>query len=136
MKTLKIIYWTSTIIFACIFMTTGTSYLLHRAAFVKRALDLHYPEYLLDIIGTAKILGGIALVTPKFKYLKEWAYAGFVIDFVGAIWSHLYVQGVSEAVRILLPLSILAISYITYRRLQANPSTAIIKPGQSITAIL
>ena len=88
MKALKITYWTSTLLFATLFTTTGTLYLLHFPTFVKRATDLFYPLYLLDIIGTAKVLGGIALVTPKFPRLKEWAYAGFAFDFIGAIWSH------------------------------------------------
>jgi uncharacterized membrane protein YphA (DoxX/SURF4 family) len=126
-KTLKITYWASTVLFACIFMTTGTLYLLHHATFVKRATELHYPVYLLNIIGTAKILGGIALVTPRFKRLKEWAYAGFYFDFIGALWSHFYVQGFGEYALILVPISILTISYLSFHRLQKNPETTIVR---------
>jgi len=117
-KTLKIVYWTSTILFASLFTTTGTLYLLHAHTFVKRATDLHYPLYVLDIIGTAKILGAITLVIPRFRRLKEWAYAGFAFDFIGAVWSHLYVQGFGEYLLILVPLSILMLSYISFHRLQ------------------
>lgn len=127
MKALKVTYWVSTVFFATLFTTNGVLYLFHFATFAKRATDLHYPLYLLNIIGTAKILGGIALVTPKFKRLKEWVYAGFVFDFIGAMWSHLYVQGWGESIRLLLPLSILMLSYITFHRLQKDPATAIIK---------
>jgi uncharacterized membrane protein YphA (DoxX/SURF4 family) len=126
-KTLKIAYWTSTALFAGIFITTGTLYLLHHATFVKRATDLYYPVYLLDIIGTAKILGGIALITPGFKRLKEWAYAGFYFDFIGALWSHFYVQGLGQYALILIPVSILTISYLSFHRLQRNLETAIVK---------
>ena len=125
-KILKITYWISTVLFACIFITTGTLYLLHHATFVKRATDLYYPVYLLDIIGTAKILGAIALVTPRFKRLKEWAYAGFFFDFTGALWSHFYVQGFGEYALILIPVAILTISYLSFHRLQRKPETAII----------
>jgi uncharacterized membrane protein YphA (DoxX/SURF4 family) len=127
MKKIKIIYWISTILFASIFTTTGTLYLLHSPTFVKRATDLLYPPYLLDIIGTAKVLGAIALATPRFRRLKEWAYAGFSFDFIGAIWSHFYVQGFGEYILILVPFSILMVSYISYHRLQRNPATAIIR---------
>ncbi|HEY4148297.1 MAG TPA: DoxX family protein [Chitinophagaceae bacterium] len=120
MKRLKITYWVSTIFFATIFTTTGILYLLHFPAIAKRTLDLYYPAYLLDIIGTAKILGAVALVTPKYKHLKEWAYAGFTFDFIGAMWSHFYVQGINKYVLIIIPLSILMVSYITYHRLQAG----------------
>ncbi len=125
-KGLKITYWISTILFAGLFMTTGTLYLLHFPTFVKRATDLYYPIYLLDIIGTAKVLGAIALVTPRFKRLKEWAYAGFSFDFIGAIWSHFYVQGFGKYALLLVPISILMISYLSFHRLQRKPETAIV----------
>jgi uncharacterized membrane protein YphA (DoxX/SURF4 family) len=117
MKALKITYWASTLLFAGLFITTGTLYILHFPTFVKRTVDLHYPVYLLNIIGTAKILGAIALVTPKFKRLKEWAYAGFVFDFIGAAWSHIEVQGPAKAALLIVPLVLLLLSYITYQRL-------------------
>jgi hypothetical protein len=127
MKPLKITYWVSTIFFAGLFTVTGTLYWLHAPTFVKRTLDLHYPLYLLQILGTAKILGAIALVTPKFKRLKEWAYAGFAFDFIGGVWSHLVIQGLSISNLLLPPILILTVSYISYQRLQRNLSTAIIK---------
>ena len=118
MKRIKIIYRASTVLFAGIFGTTGTLYLLHHHTFVQRTLDLHYPIYLIDIIGTAKVLGAIALVVPGFSRLKEWAYAGFAFDFIGAIWSHWVVQGPGEYLLILVPFSILMISYVSYQRLR------------------
>lgn len=127
MKTFKIIYWTSTVLFACLFTTTGTLYLLHSPTFVKRATDLYYPEYILNIIGLAKILGAITLVLPRFPRLKEWAYAGFAFDFIGAIWSHFYVQGLGEYALILVPFSVLMTSYFSFHRLQRDPATAIVK---------
>lgn len=127
MQPLKITYWVSTLFFAVLFTTTGTLYLLHNPIFVKRAVDLHYPIYVLDIIGLAKILGAIALVTPRFKRLKEWAYAGFTFDFIGAIWSHFYVQGLGEYVLIIIPFSILMISYISMHRLQQKSVTFIVR---------
>jgi hypothetical protein len=57
---------------------------------------LAYPPYMLAVLGTAKILGAIALVVPKFPRLKEWAYAGFVFDLIGAIWSHLAMQALAK----------------------------------------
>ena len=118
MKRLKIVYWASTVFFAGLFGTTGTLYLLHFRAFVKRSMDLGYPLYVVDIIGTAKVLGAIALVVPRFKRLKEWAYAGFAFDFIGALWSHLNVQGPGEYFLIAVPFSVLMISYFSYHRLQ------------------
>jgi len=127
MKTSRIVYWVSTVLFCGLFLTSGTSYLLHAPFFVKRITDLDYPVYLLNIIGTAKILGAVTLLTPKFKRLKEWAYAGFVFDLVGALWSHWVVQGFGVQVQALIPLTLVIISYISYRRLDRNGQLAIIK---------
>ena len=49
---------------------------------------LGYPSYLLYILGPAKLAGVAVLAIPKMPRLKEWAYAGFAIDFLGAAASH------------------------------------------------
>jgi hypothetical protein len=49
---------------------------------------LGYPLHLLTLLGIAKMLAIVAILAPGFARLKEWAYAGMVIDVVGAGWSH------------------------------------------------
>lgn len=110
--------------FALIFLTTGTLYLLQGPLFVRRLYELGYPGYVLGIIGTAKILGASALLTPKLRRLKEWAYAGFVFDLVGAMWSHLVVQGLNKALPLLVPLTLVTVSYVAYQRLQSHSVAA------------
>jgi uncharacterized membrane protein YphA (DoxX/SURF4 family) len=120
-KATKIIYWTSTVLFAAVFALTGTLYLIHNPQMVTKLALLGYPPYMLAILGTAKILGAIALVVPRFPRLKEWAYAGFVFDFLGAIWSHVAVQGVGRsAIVVLVPLALVTVSYVSYRRLEVR----------------
>src|SRR3989344_9039178 len=88
-KTIKIWYWIITIIF-CAFMTfSAYSELIQTESAQKAMVDLGYPIYLNYILGVAKILGVIALLIPSFKIIKEWAYAGFTFDILGAglsIW--------------------------------------------------
>ena len=55
---------------------------------VEGITALGYPLYVLKILGTCKILGAIALAVPGLRRIKEWAYAGFVYDFLGAAASH------------------------------------------------
>ncbi|MEM6471053.1 MAG: DoxX family protein [Planctomycetota bacterium] len=50
--------------------------------------SLGYPVYLMTILGVAKVLGVIALWIPRTPLLKEWAYAGFTFDLLGASASH------------------------------------------------
>ena len=62
---------------------------LSGAPAVKEGLShLGYPEYLAVILGVAKLLAAVVIALPRWPRLKEWAYAGVVIDFVGAALSH------------------------------------------------
>ena len=50
---------------------------------------LGYPQYFPTILGTWKILGALAILSPGLPRLKEWAYAGMIFDLSGAALSHL-----------------------------------------------
>lgn len=60
-------------------------------------LALGYPLYIMKILGLAKVLGGIAILTGRYPKLKEWAYAGFAFDFLGATASHLLAGDAAHA---------------------------------------
>jgi hypothetical protein len=51
---------------------------------VEAVVRLGYPAYFVAILGFWKVLGGIALLVPRFPRLKEWAYAGAFFDLTGA----------------------------------------------------
>jgi hypothetical protein len=50
---------------------------------------LGYPLYLAYILGGWEIAGAAVLIAPRFPRLKEWAYAGSLFNFTGAVASHL-----------------------------------------------
>jgi uncharacterized membrane protein YphA (DoxX/SURF4 family) len=82
---------------------------------------LGYPPYLLPFIGTAKILGVIAVLIPRFPRLTEWAYAGLIFDLLGALYSHLAVSdGPSLWIFSVLGLLLVSGSYFLYRAKAAN----------------
>ena len=115
-------YWLATALF-CLAMTAGGTMNLLRVEPQQAAIaNLGYPMYLMTILGVAKILGVIALLAPRLPLLKEWAYAGFTFDMLGAAASHSFV-GDSPA-EIVTPLVVLAIAIASYclrppsRRLQ------------------
>jgi hypothetical protein len=118
MKTIKITYWISTVAFAAIFTTTSTLYFMHNPRMVDKFNSLGLPLYLLELLGTAKYIGVLGLLLPKFPRLKEWAYAGFFIDLTAACWCHLVVQGIHGALPLTVPITILLISYLSFHRLQ------------------
>lgn len=47
---------------------------------------LSMPAYLLPFLGTAKLVGCLTLLIPKYPRLKEWVYAGLTFDLTGAIF--------------------------------------------------
>jgi hypothetical protein len=68
-----VLYWLATGLF-CLAMGAGGTMNLLRAEIQKESISaLGYPEYLMTILGTAKVLGVIALLLPGMPLLKEWA---------------------------------------------------------------
>ncbi|GJM32408.1 MAG: hypothetical protein DHS20C18_14090 [Saprospiraceae bacterium] len=112
MKKAKIFYWTSTIIFAFLMFMDGIGGITRQEAGVEIMKHLGYPIYFLSIVGTAKILGAMAIVQNKFKAIKEWAYAGFVINFIGAFASRAFMG--DSTFETVFPLIALAITFIPY----------------------
>ena len=120
----NITYWTATGLFCLLFTFAGTANLL-RVDVQREAIEsLGYPAYLMTILGTAKLLGVIALLAPRLPILKEWAYAGFAFDMLGASASHAFVGDPIPSV--IIPLVVMAVGGLSYvlrpesRRLSAS----------------
>ena len=85
----NIMYWISTAWLALGMVSTGLVQVLRQAESVELFLALGYPEYLMSMVGIAKLLGLPVVLLPGWPLLKEWAYAGFFFLMAGAIVSHL-----------------------------------------------
>ena len=84
---------------------------------------LGYPEYFLTILGVAKLLGLLALLTGASVTLKEWAYAGFTFDALGAVASHLSVGDSLAIVAVPAAFCLIQLaSYAVWRQLLAPAS--------------
>lgn len=115
-KTIKIIYWIVTILFCALMLYSGISQLILLPQGVEIMTHLGYPNYVSIILGVAKILGVVALLQPWFKTIKEWAYAGFAIDLVGATISFGAVDGVMAALSLIPFLIFFAIVYYVWKK--------------------
>ncbi len=111
-KTIKILYWTLTIIFALANFGSGIAEFFPNPEGLAVMTLLGYPAYLFIILGVTKILGSIAIIQTKFKTIKEWAYAGFAIDYIGASASFYFVKG--DVFAIIFPMIFLCFMFITY----------------------
>ena len=119
----KIIYWTLTLLM----FVPGTlgafaeAFTRGPASIVKIMLALGFPLYLMKILGIFKIFGGIAILTGKLPRMKEWAYAGFAFDFLGAMAAHVITGDRTYA---LFPFSfflVLLIAYVLWHKTAATP---------------
>lgn len=81
-------YWILTALVVLSQGASGVMDLMGSAPVSEGIAALGYPPYLLMILGPAKLIGVAVLALPGLQRLKEWAYAGFVIDFLGAAASH------------------------------------------------
>ena len=111
-KTIKILYWIFTLLFAAFMLFSGISELMQTESSKTVMEHLGYPMYLNIILGIAKVLGALAVLQTMWKTLKEWAYAGFLIDFIGAGMSMYFAgDGIGAA---LLPLPFIIVMFISY----------------------
>jgi hypothetical protein len=114
MKKTKIIFWITTTI---IFLMEGViPALTSQTDVAKEGIShLGYPPYFGNALVVFKVLGALALIIPQVpKRIKEWAYAGFVFDFLFASISHGAVDGLDNF-QTYLPLLFLVILMISYR---------------------
>ena len=84
-------YWVTTLLLALECLAGGIIGALQRPPFIGIMKHLGYPDYVMTIIGVWHLLGGVALLMPRFPRLKEWAYAGLFFIYTGAIASRLAV---------------------------------------------
>lgn len=120
MKTTKTTYWASTII---IFLLDGLMPALTSNTELARQGISHlgYPDYFRVMLTIFKITGALVLILPVIKgRFKEWAYAGFAINFLCAAISHWVVDGFGgQTIFPLVAFAVLVISYISYNKMSS-----------------
>ncbi|HTD97813.1 MAG TPA: DoxX family protein [Mucilaginibacter sp.] len=94
-------YWIITALLSFCIFSGGLAQAMQVKGVVEGFKPLGYPTYFISIIGVWKVLGIIAILIPKFKLLKEWAYAGIFFVLSGAVISHIASSDVS--VQIIAP---------------------------------
>lgn len=116
MKKTNILYWIFTGLFAA-FMAFGAIFdIISHPDAIKTVHDgLGYPLYFIPFIGVAKFLGAIVIVLPGFHRIKEWAYAGFAFDLIGATYSTIAIGQPGWAFMFIF-LAFFAVTYFLYHK--------------------
>lgn len=137
MKTIKIVYYTLTVIIALMMTFSAYSYLTNDG--IKQAfVHLGFPSFFRVELAIAKLVGAAVLLLPVYPRIKEWAYAGFAIVFVSAFVAH--VSSGDPASVFIMPVIFLAVllgSYVSYHKLQLKSYTegAVqkVRPGKELS---
>lgn len=116
MKSTKIMYWTLTAIIAIMMIMSAYAYFTNDH--VKDTFThLGFPDYFRIELAVAKIAGALVLLLPVSRMVKEWAYAGFAINFVSGFIAHAASgDPFTEWVGSLVFLTLLAASYFFYHK--------------------
>jgi len=127
-KTLAILYWIFTILFAGLMIFSAIGGVQPNADTVKLMHDgLGYPVYFIQFISIAKLLGSITILIPGLYRIKEWAYAGLFFDLIGAIYSGIALSGKVDPMMVFMLVWLIpgALSYYYWHRLnKMNPAAA------------
>jgi hypothetical protein len=117
MKKNIIIYWIFTGLLAALMIMGSVPDVMSVPDAVTLFQHLGYPAYLLPFLGIAKLLGVVAILVPGFPRIKEWAYAGFVFDLAGAMYSSISVGDPASAwMFFIFGFILIAGSYTYYHR--------------------
>lgn len=114
----KVTFYISTVLLSLFMLWGGFLDASQNELAVAGIVSLGYPAYFAIIIGVAKILGVIGIWQNKVRFLKSWAYAGFVFDTLGAVISTLASGfGIMFALPALIALVIVLVSFAAARKL-------------------
>ncbi len=120
MKTTKILYWVFTVLIVALMLFSAFGTFRNDPQGAEIAKHIGYPLYIFKFLAVAKILGVIAILVPGFPRIKEWAYAGFFFDMLGAAYSFIAIgDPVSAWAPIFIFIGLLFGSYICYHKLKA-----------------
>jgi hypothetical protein len=126
MKKINLYYWITTGLFGAFMLSSAIPNILSSKEWVVIFEQLGYPLYMLPFLGVAKLLGVIVLLIPGFNRMKEWAYAGFFFDLVGATYSALTAFGFDPQMLVMLvPFVLGTLSYVFHhKKLKATTSVS------------
>lgn len=100
----RVAYWVCTGLVVFFIGSGGLAYAMKVPEVVQGVVALGFPVHFVVLLGVWKVLGSIAILVPGFRLIKEWAYAGIMIDLTGAAYTAIATGG--EWWHVAAPLSI------------------------------
>jgi len=114
MSKFKLVYYVSTVLLTAIACFSAGMYFFRHEHIVEAFTKLDYPTYLIYPMAIAKLTGLVVIWSGKWKTLKEWAYAGFAINFTLAFFAHWMISD-GEHIPAMLAITFLSASYLSWK---------------------
>jgi hypothetical protein len=106
----KLIYWFSSILLSVLLVFTAFMYFFNHEDVRIAFTELGYPVYLIYPLATFKILAVIAILSSKYRFVKNLAYAGIFYNLTLGFIAHLVI-GDGVGFLAFLGLCLLLVSY-------------------------
>ncbi len=132
MKTNKIIFNISLSVFAIVIIGVVVNSIINYDSVVLTYKSLGYPVYLIQLLGVAQIIGLLVLIFNKDKWLVEWAYAGFFMNFTFGCISHLAANSGNGASAVIC-LLILCTTYVQSKKIRSFKKQNSLDTNQKLT---
>lgn len=101
------------VLFSLAMLGSAVAKLTQQPMLVEAFTKLGYPTYLMTMLGAAYVFGVAAIWQPLFRFVQEWAYAGFFIALSGAAVSHIFAgDPIMAAVPAIGLLALLVVVYV------------------------
>ena len=119
-----IAYWTVTILLGVAYIGMGASNYWQPGTMNEDIAKSGYPSHFFKLLGVWQVLGGVVILSPKLPRLKEWAYAGILVNLIAAAHHHYMAR--DDVSKIAVPLVVLSIAAVSFalrppsRRLQGS----------------
>ena len=117
MKNLKTYYVISLVIFSLAMLGAVLNSAINYDAIVLKIIKLGNPAYMVQVIGTAQVIGISILILNRTNWIREWAYAGFFMNLVFGIIAHLLAKDGNGATAVACSI-LLLINYVMYKKIK------------------
>lgn len=108
----QVVYWIVTALIGVAFIGMGAANFVQPGTMDVEIAKSGYPSHFFKLLGTWQMLGGLVVLLPGLPRLKEWAYAGILINLMAAAHHH-FVIG-DDVAKIAAPLVVLTIAIASY----------------------
>jgi hypothetical protein len=126
LKSTKAIYWTGIALTSLWFGTSGVCELTKNPLVWDITLQLGYPPHFIYILGVAKVLGVLVLLTPnRLLRLKEWVFAGVFFDITFAFFSKISVLGFAATIDAIVAFAMVSVTYVLFRKLYPTANSVV-----------